>query len=196
MAVHTDAPSVIGTWSGYSRGHRCPSHSKERRMSTRNFLLIGVAAASLVLAGCATSPGYSGRPQHSGYGSSTASCYDCGTVTRIELIRTATGERDRRRSGRHRRRGRRSRDLCPHRRQQGQPEYRRRGWRRGGRGRRQRHPEDAGALVQRLCTHGRRPHGHRARRTTSPVSAKVRTSASTTVGRRCADAGTATGRAS
>lgn len=45
------------------------------------------AAASLALAGCATtSPGYS----NSGYGSappptsSSTSCYDCGTVTRIE----------------------------------------------------------------------------------------------------------------
>lgn len=44
------------------------------------------AAASLALAGCATSPGYGNS-----YGSSapppasnSASCYDCGTVTRIE----------------------------------------------------------------------------------------------------------------
>lgn len=57
-------------------------------MNTMNFRLLGVAAAaSLALAGCATS-GY-GSP---GYGSapppvrSTASCYDCGTVTRIEMI--------------------------------------------------------------------------------------------------------------
>lgn len=60
-------------------------------MGTRKFLLIGVAATSMVLAGCATSPGYGGGYSNSGYGSSTASCYDCGTVTRVELIRTATG---------------------------------------------------------------------------------------------------------
>jgi outer membrane lipoprotein SlyB len=58
---------------------------QERRMNIRNPLLICVAAASLALAGCATSPGYGS----SGYGSSsygTASCYDCGTVTRIEQV--------------------------------------------------------------------------------------------------------------
>ncbi|MDH5824381.1 glycine zipper 2TM domain-containing protein [Luteimonas sp. RD2P54] len=53
-------------------------------MKTR---LIGTAAiaAALALAGCAsTSPGYGsgyGSAPQSGYGSS---CYDCGTVTRIE----------------------------------------------------------------------------------------------------------------
>lgn len=55
---------------------------------TQPLRLIGLAAAAtLALAGCATSPGYS-----SGYGSapppvssgSTNGCYDCGTVTRIE----------------------------------------------------------------------------------------------------------------
>ena len=54
-------------------------------MNIRNPLLICVAAASMALAGCATSPGYSS----SGYGSSgysQATCYDCGTVTRIEQI--------------------------------------------------------------------------------------------------------------
>ena len=53
-------------------------------MNIRNPLLICVTAASLALAGCATSPGYSS----SGYGSShgTATCYDCGTVTRIEQV--------------------------------------------------------------------------------------------------------------
>ena len=54
--------------------------------------LIGIAAvASLAMAGCATtsSPGY-------GYGSapprssSSASCYDCGTVTRIEMTSAGT----------------------------------------------------------------------------------------------------------
>ncbi|HEV8693525.1 MAG TPA: peptidoglycan-associated outer membrane lipoprotein precursor, partial [Lysobacter sp.] len=61
-------------------------------MNTRNTFLIGVAAASIALAGCATSPGYSGGGYSSpGYGSSTASCYDCGTVTRIELVRASTG---------------------------------------------------------------------------------------------------------
>ncbi len=49
-------------------------------MGIRNPLLIGVAAASMALAGCATSPGYGGSGYgSSGYGSSTASCYDCGT---------------------------------------------------------------------------------------------------------------------
>lgn len=51
-----------------------------------NIRLIGVAAvATLAMAGCATpAPGYGG------YGpppaSSTANCYDCGTVTRIDMI--------------------------------------------------------------------------------------------------------------
>ncbi|HEU4814251.1 MAG TPA: glycine zipper 2TM domain-containing protein [Xanthomonadaceae bacterium] len=51
-----------------------------------NLGLIGLAAAaSMAMAGCTTtSPGY-------GYGgpppaSSTANCYDCGTVTRIDMI--------------------------------------------------------------------------------------------------------------
>lgn len=61
-------------------------------MNTRNFLLIGIAAASMALAGCATSPGYGGGYGSSGYGygGSTASCYDCGTVTRIEQVGTPT----------------------------------------------------------------------------------------------------------
>jgi outer membrane lipoprotein SlyB len=50
--------------------------------------VIAAAVATLALAGCAsTSPGYS----NSGYGSttpppSTATCYDCGTVTRIDAL--------------------------------------------------------------------------------------------------------------
>ena len=55
-------------------------------MNIRNPILICAAAASMALAGCATSPGYS----NNGYGSSSAdgstSCYDCGTVTRIEQV--------------------------------------------------------------------------------------------------------------
>lgn len=56
-------------------------------MKTMNFRLLGVAAAAtLALAGCATSgygsPGYSSAPPPVG---SSASCYDCGTVTRIEM---------------------------------------------------------------------------------------------------------------
>ena len=52
-----------------------------------NIRLIGVAAiAALAMAGCTTTPGYGGN----GYGpppaSSTANCYDCGTVTRIDMI--------------------------------------------------------------------------------------------------------------
>lgn len=56
-------------------------------MKTRLIGTTTIAAAALALAGCATSPGYG-----PGYGSSTSSpgygtpssCYDCGTVTRIE----------------------------------------------------------------------------------------------------------------
>ncbi|MCY7353804.1 MAG: glycine zipper 2TM domain-containing protein [Lysobacter sp.] len=58
-----------------------------------NLRLIGIAAiTSIAMAGCATtsSPGYG-----SGYGtappsSSSANCYDCGTVTRIEMTSTGT----------------------------------------------------------------------------------------------------------
>lgn len=61
-------------------------------MNTTNVRLLGVAAAAaLALVGCATS-GY-GSDYGSGYGSSTpsygsstAECYDCGTVTRIEQV--------------------------------------------------------------------------------------------------------------
>src|SRR5688500_5133827 len=53
-----------------------------------NIRLIGAAAmiAELASAGCATtSHGYGGGyGSGSGYGSAPASCYDCGTVTRIE----------------------------------------------------------------------------------------------------------------
>lgn len=65
-------------------------------MNIMNLRLLGVAtAAALTLAGCATSGygyndrGYgnsSGYNPSPGYGSSTANCYDCGTVTRIEQI--------------------------------------------------------------------------------------------------------------
>jgi len=55
-----------------------------------NQRLIGtvVVAASLALAGCATSPGYSsGYGNSGGYNNSRpANCYDCGTVTRIESL--------------------------------------------------------------------------------------------------------------
>lgn len=47
------------------------------------------AAASLALAGCATSPGYYGTSAPPPTGS-TANCYDCGTVTRIEMVAGAT----------------------------------------------------------------------------------------------------------
>ncbi|WP_460762660.1 glycine zipper 2TM domain-containing protein [Lysobacter fragariae] len=60
----------------------------------RNPLLIGTVAATVALAGCATSPGYgSGYGNNSGYGDSgygSARCYDCGTVTRIEQVGTPT----------------------------------------------------------------------------------------------------------
>lgn len=55
-------------------------------MNSVSFRLMGLAAvAATALAGCATSsPGYgSSSPSYSG---STANCYDCGTVTRIEMI--------------------------------------------------------------------------------------------------------------
>lgn len=66
-------------------------------MNTRNeFRLLGLAAvATFALAGCATGPGYYGGNSSPPprYGSSTASCYDCGTVTRIEQVSgtTSTG---------------------------------------------------------------------------------------------------------
>jgi outer membrane lipoprotein SlyB len=49
--------------------------------------LLGASAifVAAVATGCATtSPGYS-SPGGYGYGSSAADCYDCGTVTRIEM---------------------------------------------------------------------------------------------------------------
>ncbi|ALN92026.1 glycine zipper 2TM domain-containing protein [Lysobacter gummosus] len=69
-------------------------------MNTNNIRLLGVAAAAtLVLAGCATSPGYGGGgynnggynnnyPQQPAYPSQQNNCYDCGVVTRIEQIST------------------------------------------------------------------------------------------------------------
>lgn len=61
-------------------------------MNTMHLRLLGVAtAASLALAGCATS-GYGGAGYGSAPppGSSGVSCYDCGTVTRIEMIGGST----------------------------------------------------------------------------------------------------------
>lgn len=50
---------------------------------TSRILAIAIALSPLALAGCATSgAGYAGSG--SGYGSSQTTCYDCGTVTRIE----------------------------------------------------------------------------------------------------------------
>ena len=65
-------------------------------MNTNQFRLLGLAAtATLALAGCATSPGYSGggynsypAPSQPSYNQSQ--CYDCGVVTRIEQISTAS----------------------------------------------------------------------------------------------------------
>ena len=55
----------------------------------KNRLLVATTMlASLALAGCATSPGYGGGYSNSpppAYGGST-SCYDCGTVIRIETL--------------------------------------------------------------------------------------------------------------
>jgi len=67
-----------------------------------NLRLIGATAllASLATAGCATSPGYGNSGYgtsgygNSGYGvppSSSTACYDCGTVTRIEVGAATTG---------------------------------------------------------------------------------------------------------
>lgn len=60
-------------------------------MNPTNLRLLGVAAAaSLVLAGCATprtSPGYGTTSP--GYGTTT--CYDCGTVLRIEQVGSSSG---------------------------------------------------------------------------------------------------------
>ena len=54
-----------------------------------NIRLIGATAllASLAAAGCAsTSPGYTSQPAYDpGYNSAGTSCYDCGTVTRVEV---------------------------------------------------------------------------------------------------------------
>ena len=60
-------------------------------MNSPNLRLMGVAAAaSLMLAGCAsTAPGYGTTSP--GYGSSTANCYDCGTVVRIEQVSGGSG---------------------------------------------------------------------------------------------------------
>lgn len=60
-----------------------------------NIRLIGATAllASLAAAGCATtSPGYGSRygSPAPAYGNNNASCYDCGTVTRIEMIAGAS----------------------------------------------------------------------------------------------------------
>lgn len=62
-------------------------------MNAMNLRLLGVAAAaSLALVGCATSGNGSGYGTTSpGYGSSTATCYDCGTVSRIEQINSTSG---------------------------------------------------------------------------------------------------------
>lgn len=58
-------------------------------MNTMNLRLLGVAAAaSLALVGCATtaSPGYSGYNNAPPPVGSSANCYDCGTVTRIDMV--------------------------------------------------------------------------------------------------------------
>ena len=56
----------------------------------QRLLATAAIAAALALAGCATSPGYSSGYGGSGYGGGynarPANCYDCGTVTRIEVV--------------------------------------------------------------------------------------------------------------
>jgi len=54
-------------------------------------LIAASAIATLALAGCATSPGYSGGGYNNGYGSTggnynTSRCADCGIVTRINTV--------------------------------------------------------------------------------------------------------------
>lgn len=64
-------------------------------MNNRHSLpLLGMAAAACVaLVGCTTSPSYGNSGYRSPtYGSSTAACYDCGTVTHIQAVGT-TGTR-------------------------------------------------------------------------------------------------------
>jgi outer membrane lipoprotein SlyB len=55
-------------------------------MKTRILTATAIAASTLLVAGCATSPGYSGGGYNSGYGTApqSARCYDCGTVVAIE----------------------------------------------------------------------------------------------------------------
>lgn len=57
-------------------------------MNTRIRLAATALAASLALSGCASygSAGTGVGTSYPGYGGSTASCYDCGTVVRIEQI--------------------------------------------------------------------------------------------------------------
>lgn len=56
----------------------------------KNRLLVAATMlASIAVAGCATSPGYGGGYSSQPapvYGGSNASCYDCGTVIRIETL--------------------------------------------------------------------------------------------------------------
>lgn len=55
-------------------------------MNHLNLRLLGVAAAaSMVVAGCATPQGARYGTTAPGYGS-TAACYDCGTVARIDQV--------------------------------------------------------------------------------------------------------------
>ncbi|HZH44216.1 MAG TPA: peptidoglycan-associated outer membrane lipoprotein precursor [Lysobacter sp.] len=63
-----------------------------------NYRLLGLtAAAAMALAGCASSPSYTESTPSGGYyggstyGGSTADCYDCGTVVRIEQAATGGG---------------------------------------------------------------------------------------------------------
>lgn len=57
-------------------------------MNTRIRLAATALAASLALSGCATygSAGAGVGTSYPSYGGSTASCYDCGTVIRIEQV--------------------------------------------------------------------------------------------------------------
>lgn len=61
-------------------------------MNSPNLRLMGVAAAaSLMLAGCATTSPSPYGTTSPGYGGSTADCYDCGTVVRIEQVSGGSG---------------------------------------------------------------------------------------------------------
>jgi outer membrane lipoprotein SlyB len=81
-ARHAVGRRFIGIHYGWRTEHRAPPDLLEVDMK-KHLFGSALVLSMLTLAGCAStsSGGYSGG---SGYGSSQASCYECGTVTRIE----------------------------------------------------------------------------------------------------------------